>query len=522
MIRLQKYSNRLGPAWTTLKKIGTSLKGVLFLSPADARISFKKTLCLVIEKGEIKAAVGSRFLSRIKVKGFKKYQSPEPDYPTPPFLASSAALAVAEFGAEKCPITLSIPKAWAIIKTVDYPSSVLENLSEVMAHELDRITPFTPESAYFDFKILREEAGRVFILVAAARSDLIDPYLKALREKELTIEGITVNLLGLSSLCRYGRKERLALFVQLDKDQYEGILFKSEASFEVFSGYFTQESEKAKIEQIEKEIESRLPFLNQKDLGGEFIFYLKDKSPTLKEMIKRQMQLSITFLDETALGIGPLGTDRKQIPYAAIGGILGTLWTKSWRLNLFLKGLHRRSKPPWVVSLLLILALGVLVGIYWITPVEIETKRLHSIDRQIASKKMEVKKIENLKKEIESISGEISLINDFKQSNLLGLNILKDLTQVLPREVWLTRVRIFESQVNIEGYAPSATLLIPRLEGSKSFKKVEFASPTFNDPRQKMDRFQIKMEIKKPELENRNLPPKAIGYRQEAIGKEKS
>ncbi len=51
-------------AW---QKMGKALGGVFFLSPADDRISFKKTLCLAVEKGEVSVAVGSRFFSRIKI-----------------------------------------------------------------------------------------------------------------------------------------------------------------------------------------------------------------------------------------------------------------------------------------------------------------------------------------------------------------------------------------------------------------------------------------------------------------------
>jgi Tfp pilus assembly protein PilN len=493
-ITLRKFS----PDWAVWQKIGRSIGNWLFLSPADDRISYKKSLCLTIEKGEIQAALGSRFLSRIKIIGFKKYPSTEGDYPPPNFLTSSLALAVAELGVEKTPVTLSIPKAWAVIKTVDYPSTVLENVAEVMTYELDKITPFTPEKAYYDFKVLKEEAGRVFILVAAARADLIEPYLKALHERGFKVEGITINLLGLGLLCQYGRNSNQALFMEIDKDQYEGALLLSNGDLKVFSGFFGEAPEKIKVEQIEEAIESQLPLLDQKGLQGGIIFYLKDNNPTLKESIKIQMRRTVHFLDESDFPFGTFGKGRKQIPYAAVGGILESLWAKSWDLNLSLKGFHRKSKPPWVITLLLLLTLGVLVGIYWTTPVEIETKRLHNLDKQIVLKKAEVKKVDNLKKEIEAVSAEIHLINDFKQTKPLDLNILKELTLLLPKNAWLTRMRVFENQVSIEGYAPSATLLIPKLEGSKFFTKVEFSAPTFKDPRQNMDRFQLKMELKSP------------------------
>jgi general secretion pathway protein L len=488
---------RFSPQWEALKKIGKFIGRTLLLSPADEKIFHKKILCPAIEKGEISVALGSKFLSRIKIIGFKNYPYSEAVYPPPQFLASSLGLATAELGVKKPPISLSIPKAWAVIKTVEYPSSVLENLAEVVTYELDRITPFTPETAYYDFKILKEEEGRVFILVAAARADLVDSYLRALRDKEFKVESITIDLLGLGSLGRQANKLDRGLIIEIEKDQYQGALFIPETHLEVISGSFDNETEKNKLDQINQELESLMPFAGQKGLG-ETLFYLKDKSPTLRESIKLQTRHPVDFLDETDLGFGIPGKERKQIPYTAIGGIIESLWPKSWGLNLFIKGVHPRPKPPWVLTILLLLTLGVLVGIYWTRPLDIETNRLHDLEKQIALKKGEVKKVEDLKKEIETLSGESKLINDFKQSKPLDLDILKELTVVLPKDTWLTRVRVFESQVSIEGYAPSATLLIPRLEGGKFFKKVEFAAPTFKDPRQNMDRFQLKMELKSP------------------------
>jgi Tfp pilus assembly protein PilN len=142
----------------------------------------------------------------------------------------------------------------------------------------------------------------------------------------------------------------------------------------------------------------------------------------------------------------------------------------------------------------LLLILGTLVGIYWVVPLQIESRRLALIDKQIAQTKGEVKKVETLKKEMEALTRERNMISDFKNARRMSITLLKELTVIVPKDAWLTRVRISENQINIEGYAPSATLLVPKLEASPFFKKVEFAAPTYRDPKLNQDRFQIKME----------------------------
>jgi Tfp pilus assembly protein PilN len=72
---------------------------------------------------------------------------------------------------------------------------------------------------------------------------------------------------------------------------------------------------------------------------------------------------------------------------------------------------------------------------------------------------------------------------------------MKELTTLLPNTVWLTRTRITEESVEIEGYASVATEILTKLEQSKLFQKVEFTSPTIRDTRMNSDRFVIKMEL---------------------------
>jgi Tfp pilus assembly protein PilN len=483
------------------KKIVKALGVVVFLSPADDRISFKKTLCLAVEKGEISVAVGSRFFSRINGIKAKKYLLAANEYPSPEFLASCLSLARAELRAGNCRLTLSLPKAWAIIKTVDYPCSVLENISNVITFELDRITPFTPENAYFDFRVFKEGAEKVNLLVAAARMDQVDPYLKAIQEKGFKVDQISVNLLGLGTLCRYRYKTDQILFVGIDEKQYEGLIYLSNNSLKIFFGVFPGGDEKTLVARILQEIESSHFIPGELGSLEKTVIYLKEINPSLKDEIRSRMKGPVEFLDEADMGVESREGKQGQLPYVAVGGVLESLWIKSLGINLLLKGLRKKSKPSLAITILLVLVLAVLFVMYWMTPIGVEKERLQNIEKQIASKKVEIKKVDNLKQEIETVYNEIRMINDFKQSKPLSSNILKELTLVLPKNSWLTRVRVFESQVNIEGYSPSATLLISKLEASELFKKVEFSSPTFRDPRQNMDRFQIKMELEGPAAE---------------------
>ena len=185
----------------------------------------------------------------------------------------------------------------------------------------------------------------------------------------------------------------------------------------------------------------------------------------------------------------------KDIIFTPLGGLLEAIWPGTKGLNLISKGAKEVKKVPRAITIILLLIIIAMIIPYLVLPLEMQKNRLREIDAHIASRKGEIKKIEALKKEISTLSGEIARIKDFKESRPMALNMMKELTTLLPNTVWLTRTRIAEETVEIEGYASVATEILTKLEQSKLFKKVEFTSPTIRDTRMNADRFVIKMEI---------------------------
>ncbi len=356
----------------SLARWGRFLRHVLFLNLADDRIAPRRTLSVLLESGDVSVVFHSRFLSRTRTRGIRHYPFEAGAYAPPESLASAVALAVNAFGAAGAPVRLVVPKAWTILKTAEFPCVVKENLSDVITYELDRLTPLSPERAFYDFRILTEDENRIRVLIAAMKVETLQPYLDALADKGVTLERVGIAVPGLD----------------------------------------------------------------------------------------------------------PEGK----------GGIVE-------EMNLLEKGIHRRPKTPLALTLLLVSLLIAAGLLRMVSPLEIEEKKAAIIDREIAVRKEAVRKVEAMKKELAGLEQEIAAINAFRTARPLTLDLLKEMTRVLPDNAWLSRVRFTESTVEIEGYAASATDTLPKLEASRYFKKVEFASPTTRDVRLNADRFIIKMEI---------------------------
>jgi general secretion pathway protein L len=413
------------------------------------------------------------------------------------------SVALSELGASKANITLSIPKAWTLVKKAEFPATVKENIANVISYELDRLTPFSANDAFYDAKLLEEEGGRVTVLVSAAKADLLTPFLDTLRESGAHVTKLTMHLSGMGTLCRYIDKSEDFVFVKLGEKEYEGAVFNGGSMTSAFTGALEAGEEREKLDILMSEVE---PLLEKGTMQGrppKLFVSLKGGSSPLREMLKMRVHTPLRILEETDV---ILGVPAQKIPYEALGGLIESLWPGAAGgaagPNLLNKGREEKEATPLTGTFIFAAILILLWVIYIFSPVSVEERRLKEINHQIMMRKEEVKKVEKVRKEADALASEISTINDFKAARPMALNLIKELTTILPKSAWLTRLRITETTVELEGYANSATELLPLLEASKYFVKAEFASPTFRDARLNSERFSIRMDkegLKKPE-----------------------
>ncbi len=488
---IKKVTSVISGSLATLRAKGKPVRKVLAFSLADESLAPAKSVCVAVEKGLLSIAYGSRILSRITVRGCKLYPM-EDRYPTPEVLASSVALALSTMGASRAEITLGIPKAWSVIKVAELPSTVRDNLSDVVSYELDRLTPFAPGEAFYDFRIVKEDTEKLTLLVAAVRTDLIAPYLEALKEKGCSVSRVGLNLSAIGSLCMYADKHGDSLLMRISEREYEGAVFENGFIAGGFAGFFASGDDREKLDTIMAELNPLLDSAAREGKSPRVVVSTKDKNQALADMLKLRITSPVKILEETD---ATLGFSKTEISYEAVGGVIESLWPRSKGLDLLGKGTRTKEKPAAAFTVVLVCGIIALLALSFVAPVKIEGNRLREMDRQISMRKDEIKKIEALKKEIAALESDIGAINNFKGSRPTALNILRELTTVLPKTAWLTRAKITETTVDTEGYAGSATELIPKLEASPYFTKTEFTSPTFRDARMNGDRFTIKMEI---------------------------
>jgi general secretion pathway protein L len=80
----------------------------------------------------------------------------------------------------------------ALLRRVTMPAATEENLRQVLAFEMDRLTPFKSDEVYFDYRVVSRDpaSGQVLAQIAVARREVVDARVEALRSLGVSVQGV--------------------------------------------------------------------------------------------------------------------------------------------------------------------------------------------------------------------------------------------------------------------------------------------------------------------------------------------
>jgi len=492
---IKRFGKAAAGAAETIKRQSVPVMKVLNFNPVTELMAKASVLCVLIGRGRLDIAYATRSFSKYHIRAARNYQFAADALPSPSEVASTLAVATRDFDITRADVQMIIPKSMVAMKVASLPSSVRENLSEVVRFDFDRLTPFTADEAIYDYVPGEQGGDKIELFMAAAKARPVTDYISSLADRGIHVKSVTFDMSCLATLCSFATGLPSFIFAEIDKvgikaGRVENGIFKASSSQD-----FKCDDEILMAVIVEDFMAEQRAAMGEAGEEMPFIFLFRRDTDTLAEALKTRGKISYKMLDDLehkVAGASKIGKARDLL----IGGMLETLWQKAEKYNLLSKGIREGDKKPLFLTILLVIVMIACIAAYVFVPIATESERLAEIDRQLNARKSEVQSAEKIQREIESINKRLLLINQFKHEKPLYIDMLKEMTTIIPKNTWLTRVRIAGAQVNIEGYAPSATSLVQMLEGSKYFEKVEFSSPTFRDARMNMDRFQIKMDIR--------------------------
>jgi hypothetical protein len=106
-----------------------------------------------------------------------------------------------------------------------------------------------------------------------------------------------------------------------------------------------------------------------------------------------------------------------------------------------------------------------------------ERQRLAALNSEVARLEPEVRAVEQIQRDLERRRALLGTMRSVESAALKPLPVLRELTDLLPNDAWLTLLSLDAKGVELTGQAAAASNLIPVLENSPRFERAEFASP---------------------------------------------
>jgi general secretion pathway protein L len=106
-----------------------------------------------------------------------------------------------------------------------------------------------------------------------------------------------------------------------------------------------------------------------------------------------------------------------------------------------------------------------------------KTRHLQKLEGRLTEVRQQVEKLKGIRKRNRELLERFAVFGRLIQEHTRTVDILKELTEVLPQDTWLRTLSIKERRIYLQGSSSSATTAVKALEDSPLFKEVHFDSP---------------------------------------------
>ncbi|PYN49040.1 MAG: hypothetical protein DME00_10025 [Candidatus Rokuibacteriota bacterium] len=367
-------------------------------------------------------------------------------------------------------VAIGLARSAVTVKPIELPA-VAGGTQDMVRFELERHLPIPADDAASDFVLLpadadvegASEAKRV--LIAAADRRLIDAALRLAEEAKLRPVSITVSAHDLLALVETDRQQRVA-WLHRCGDTADLVLLHG--SMVVFSRSFTA------ADDATLNTETRRSFVGARWRTCNAIWVSGDGASAAP-----LLDLGVPISD-------PPWSSRAEHRLAQVGEPRGALElavaTASNRTIRSLDLIPSAIKPrrftrqelrtagALVATVLLVLAALLVPGF-------VESRRLARLNGEIARIDPDVRAVERVARELDQKRQLLDTVQKINTTALQPLAVLRELTEILPSDAWVTYLALDAKGVELTGQAGAASNLIPLLENSPRLERVEFASP---------------------------------------------
>jgi general secretion pathway protein L len=374
-------------------------------------------------------------------------------------------------------VALGLPRTAVTVKPIELPD-VGGELQEMVQFELERHLPFASDDASFDFVTLPAEPGAPTggnaarrVLIAAADRKVVEGALRLAEDARLRPMSLTVAAHNLPGLVAPRLRGHVVWLHRTG--EHTVLLFLTGGQLVLSRNVPTADDET-----LADEIHRSLAITRW--AGVDAVWRSGDGAVATSSTDLTMCGAPVTAPPYTAGTRAFLGQIGDPEPGAA--QLVLAVAVAAGRRTRSLELLPTRLRPRRFTRQQFVaagaLAVAIVLGVIaLLIPGYRETRHLTVVNRRVAELDGPVRAIEQTLQELERKRRLLATIQSLESATIRPLPILRDLTELIPNDAWLTTVSLDTKGVELTGQAGSASALIPLLENSPRFERVEFASP---------------------------------------------
>ena len=194
------------------------------------------------------------------------------------------------------------------------------------------------------------------------------------------------------------------------------------------------------------------------------------------------------YEDLQTMGLSPLFADYE--------GSANNLEPLDYTYNLLRETLRQKTvKAPHLIYWALITLTCLLLATVIAMPIWFEYQTVKSLQLKTDSLEKDAKKVKALQKDIDAEIDETRQLIEEKNATPKVLEVFNTLSSLIKDDTWLSYAQYSDGHLQIQGESPAASTLIAVLEASELFVNARFASPVTQDSINKLERFQITVDV---------------------------
>ena len=124
-----------------------------------------------------------------------------------------------------------------------------------------------------------------------------------------------------------------------------------------------------------------------------------------------------------------------------------------------------------------------------------QQQQIRSLAGELETIDPQAQEADRIRNEVRTVAAQNRFFYEKRVGSPLKVQVLDELTQVLPDDTWLVRLEVSGLTLRIHGESANASALISLIEDSDYLAAAEFASPLTKSPRSGRDRFVIEATL---------------------------